>query len=383
MTAFGLFPALTAGLQTVPDTLPSTLRNVTRVSRWLFQVPQSVQIMGAIVGVLLGTALAIWTIRNRRPIWERLRGSSRPAQATVGLFLAGVVLVGAWSGTSTWNYMQHSNDFCTSCHVMDDAFERFNMSEHSELNCHDCHTQKISESARQLYLWVAERPGAISPHNPVANQVCASCHIVADPDSTWQRISATAGHRVHLESDSLPMRDLQCVSCHGAQVHRFVPTRETCGQSDCHASETTSVQLNGMSSDTLAIHCTMCHQFTAPVEENADRVASFGRLRPGADECQSCHEMEDVITRFEVEETGHEAACGSCHKPHTQADPSMAFETCTSAGCHDEPAEESPFHRDEHADVEGCQSCHDAHAWTAPIRCSACHSDIPDGVGGT
>jgi nitrate/TMAO reductase-like tetraheme cytochrome c subunit len=299
----------------------------------------------------------------------------------VALVVAGIVLASTWSGSSAWSYMQHSNEFCTSCHLMDEPFERFTMSEHSQLNCHDCHTQRITESLRQLYLWVAERPEEIGPHNPVANHVCASCHIVADPDSSWQRISATAGHRVHLESDSLPLANLQCVTCHGTEVHRFVPTRETCGQSECHASETTTVALTAMSSDTLAIHGTMCHQFTAPVDETGPLAASFGRIRPGADECQACHEMEEVIEQFDVDEVAHDGECGSCHKPHTQTEPAQAFETCSTSECHTDPAAESPFHRDEHAAVDGCQSCHEAHTWTAPIRCSACHTDIPVGVG--
>ena len=364
-------------LEQVPDTLPSNLRNVTRISRWLFQLPQSLQIVGAVVGGLVAAGVAVWLYRNRTALWDGIRARGKAVQYSLLGVVGLLVLVGAWSGTNTWNYMQHSNDFCVSCHLMDAPFERFAMSEHSELACHDCHTQRISESMRQLYLWVAERPEEISPHSPVPNYVCESCHVTEQPDSTWQRISATAGHRVHLESDSLPLLDPQCVTCHATEIHRFVPTRETCGQSDCHSAESTTVMLNGMRSDTLTIHCTLCHQFTAPVDEREERDLAFGRLRPGGDQCSACHEMEDVMDQFDVVEVAHDATCGSCHKPHTQEIPGEAFETCSSAECHSDPAAESPFHRDEHAGVEGCDSCHEAHEWEAPIRCSACHEDIP------
>ena len=125
---------------------------------------------------------------------------SRAVQAALAAFaLVLVVGVGAM-GAATWNYTQHSNDFCIGCHVMNPAFAKFSSGEnkHAELSCHDCHQQPISASVRQLYLWVKERPQEIGEHAKVPNQVCANCHVTGDT-VRWQRVAAPAGHRVHPE----------------------------------------------------------------------------------------------------------------------------------------------------------------------------------------
>src|SRR6185436_12687281 len=110
--------------------------------------------------------------------------------------------------------------------------------------------------------WVAERPLKIKEHSKVPNRVCEGCHVTADT-AKWQRIAATAGHRVHLESDSASLKNLQCVKCHGVEVHRFRAVDKTCGQSDCHKTTDTDIVLGKMALQTVR-HCAGCHAFTAP-----------------------------------------------------------------------------------------------------------------------
>ena len=186
------------------------------VARFLLNtVPQWVQIGGVIVAALVAVLVVVLVYRRRRPIITWVNAKSRPAKVGLGIVTVLLLVAVAGAGAATWNYTQHSNAFCTGCHVMKPAFQRFATAEsgHTDLSCHDCHQQPVSASVRQLYMWVAERPEKIGAHTKLENAVCERCHVTADT-AKWQRIAATAGHRVHLESDSLD--GIQCVTCHGA-----------------------------------------------------------------------------------------------------------------------------------------------------------------------
>jgi hypothetical protein len=262
---------------------------------------------------------------------------------------------------------------------MGPSFIRFTESEHSQLECHDCHQQPVSASMRQLYLWVAERPEEIGEHAPVATEVCARCHIQDDPEETWEAIVATQGHSVHLTSDSSALAEVQCVTCHGVEVHRFAPVEATCGQSGCHAAEGTRVALGAMSGAETSFHCVTCHRFAAPLEGDS-AAARAGALMPSVDDCGGCHDMEPLVAEFASMSDPHEAVCGMCHNPHDQTLPESAFATCATAGCHEAPETLTPFHRGLDAGVvDDCSSCHSAHAWVVDgDDCGACHTAMSD-----
>ena len=236
----------------VESPLPGGVAAVTRFL--LTTVPQWVQLAGLVVAAIVG-ALVIWYLVRRRAA-IRAWLASRSRGVTVALVAGAGVLVVAMvgMGTATWNYTQHSNDFCTSCHVMKPAYSRFASAEnkHGELSCHACHTQSVFASAWQLYFWLKERPDEIGQHATVENRVCETCHVTGDT-ANWQRIRSTAGHRVHLESDSSALKDVKCVTCHGVEVHRFQPANTTCGQSGCHEESETRIVLDKMRDQTSAI----------------------------------------------------------------------------------------------------------------------------------
>ncbi|MFW6191849.1 MAG: hypothetical protein ACOC83_00070 [Gemmatimonadota bacterium] len=371
------------GAVQVPEETPLP-GGVADVFRWFFHVPQWVQIGGAVVGAILAAVVAVGVWRRRREIGEWLATRQLALQVVLGAGVFAIIVFAGVTGKASWDYMMHDNDFCTACHVMGPSFLAFTHSEHADLNCHDCHQQPISASMRQMYLWVLERPEEIGEHAPVANEVCAECHIQERPDSVWQRISRTAGHRVHLESDSAALRDVMCVRCHGQQVHEFVPVDQTCGQADCHDESDTRIVLGSMAGQT-GFHCVMCHEFTAEVGEASPRDTARTALIPGRENCLSCHEMEQEMAGITLSEDPHGAVCGSCHDPHVQETVRAAFETCTGAGCHSDPAEESSFHRGIGEDVlASCGTCHEAHSWTASgEECLTCHTgggDLRAGV---
>jgi nitrate/TMAO reductase-like tetraheme cytochrome c subunit len=349
---------------------------VAAVVRFLMNaVPTWVQFAGLAIGIVVGAFVVRRLYVRRRDV--RAWFVSRSRAAKVGLGAAGVVVLAAASGAGavTWNYTQHANEFCTGCHVMKPAFQRFMSPEnkHNELSCHDCHQQSMYASGRQMYLWLAERPEEIGEHAKVPNRVCETCHVTGDT-ATWQHIKATAGHRVHLESDSSALRDVQCVTCHGVEVHRFKPVSETCGQSGCHKPDETRIVLGKMSEQTV-LHCAACHGFTADVPALATPDSARGTLRPGEAQCLGCHAMQQLLPDFDAARDPHDGKCGSCHNAHTQRTPAAAAQSCATSGCHADWRNE-PFHTGaNHRRVgETCVTCHVPHqAKVDASDCQACH----------
>jgi hypothetical protein len=346
---------------------------VSAVFRTLFSLPQWIQVSALALGLAASGAVLIALWLRRGALWNWLRSRSRGVTIALvtgaALAVAGSAAAGAWG----WRYSQHDNGFCVSCHVMGPSFERFTKSQHASRECHDCHQQSIFASMRQLYLWVAERPEEIGEHAKVPNEVCASCHVTGDPEK-WQRIASTAGHRVHLESDSSALRGLQCVTCHGVEVHQFAPVNRTCGQAGCHPSAATGIALAKMA-DQTALHCVACHRFTEEVPALATRDSASGTLRPGEQQCMACHRMQAAMANFDSAKDPHLGTCGMCHNPHQQRLAADAAKTCATAECHagwrDEPFHTGVRHRDVGTQ---CTVCHEPHAARVDASdCAGCH----------
>jgi hypothetical protein len=168
-----------------------------------------------------------------------------------------------------------------------------------------------------------------------------------------------------------------CVTCHGQEVHRFVPVDSTCALADCHVNAT--IALGAMQSQT-SLHCVTCHEFTAEVPGLATRDSAAGTLVPSMDQCFSCHEMQAVLADFDPARDPHRATCGMCHNPHEQEVAAAAAETCASANCHIDWREE-PFHTgSRHVDVgTRCTLCHEPHAARVDASdCQGCHAAIAE-----
>ena len=372
----GTVSASGAGLfqQTVigPPPLPG---GVAAVLRFFFNLPSWFQIGGFFFGVIVAVVVAVQLWRRRRVIWQWL--VSRPRQTKLALGAAAAVcLIGASGmGIVSNNYMQHNNGFCTGCHVMKQPWQKFQgSSKHDTLSCHACHQQGMYANVRQLYLWVAQRPEKIGMHAKVPTKMCARCHVTNQP-KVWQRIASTAGHRTHLESDSSALKNVQCVTCHGLEVHSFRPVDSTCAQAGCHVG--VKVELGKMRGRT-DVHCTMCHEFRAEVPLLATRDSAAGTLRPTMEQCFKCHQMQAILADFDPVKDPHRATCGMCHNPHTQKRPADAKQSCTSAQCH-VGWRADPFHVGKaHAAVsQDCTLCHAPHhAKVDASDCAGCHAAV-------
>jgi hypothetical protein len=363
----------------VKSPLPGGVAAVTRFL--LTTVPQWVQLAGLVVAVIVAVMVVWWLVRRRAAIGAWVTSRSRGVKWALGI--GAVVLLAAMAGfgTATWNYTQHSNEFCTSCHVMHPAFSKFADAgnKHGSLSCHACHTQSVFASVWQLYFWLKERPDEIGVHATVENRVCETCHVTSDT-AKWQRIRSTAGHRVHLESDSSALKDLKCVTCHGVEVHRFQPAKTTCGQSGCHKESDTRIVLDRMKDQTIR-HCTVCHQFTAQVPALATRDSARGVLVPGGAQCFGCHDMKKVLPDFDPAKDPHGGKCGTCHNPHTQETTAAAAQTCTTAACHGNwrtvPFHSGATHRRVASQSSQCLTCHVPHqARVDQSDCAECHNNV-------
>jgi nitrate/TMAO reductase-like tetraheme cytochrome c subunit len=317
------------------------------------------------------------TVNDKVGITHRLKRwlFSLPKAALVGgaLALTAAFVTAAIYAYRTYDYIQHDNDFCLSCHLMEDPFQRFARSAHRGLGCKACHQPTIITRSEMALTQIIENPDTLETHAEVPNERCAACHIKGDPQE-WTLIANSAGHRVHLQSKDPALQGLQCVQCHSSSLHEFAAVDKTCGQAGCH--ENIRVRLGKMGN--LTIHCVACHSFSKPVADSATVSTARVALRPTRSECLSCHAMRAMVEM--PPNDPHGGDCSSCHDPHTQTTPAQAVESCGNAGCHTRPDTITAFHRGLAPRIlQNCIACHPAHSFRAPgTDCIACHTNVSD-----
>ncbi|HKJ03627.1 MAG TPA: NapC/NirT family cytochrome c, partial [Longimicrobiales bacterium] len=301
-----------------------------------------------------------------------------PALAIIGVVIVAGVGAGGFYAYQTYDYVQHDNDFCMSCHLMQQPYELFAKSAHQGLGCKACHQPTLITRSQMALTQIIENPGELAAHAEVPNERCAECHIKGDPEK-WRLIANSAGHKAHLESDDPALEGLQCVECHSTSVHEFAPVDRTCSQAGCHADKT--IKLGEMSN--LTIHCAACHSFLAPVNgrEATTNASVLGNsvdaaILPDQEECLSCHAMRERVQMPRPDP--HRGVCAACHNPHTQATPAEAAQSCTNAGCHTDPLQDSPMHRGlQPGVIESCTTCHTAHDFKVDgSKCITCHQGV-------
>jgi hypothetical protein len=375
------------------------------VVQWLFQKPGWVMAGGIVLGVILGLATVVAAWQRRSAIARWLGSRQRGIKLALFGAVAAVLLLVFGTGLAAYDYMMHDNDFCKGCHIFVPSGQAFvrpdtgtyllvNKVEgaHDSLSCHACHPFEITAQTRELFYWIADRPEQVPPHAQVPRQVCEQCHVQGDARETWQRVASTAGHRIHLESDSAALRDVGCLTCHARTAHRFQPADTTCAQQGCHLTDETRIHLGRMAArfqpgnldpNEEQLYCNSCHQFTAEAQFVTLDSASSA-LRPGEGQCLGCHEMRTLLARFDPAKDPHGGECGMCHNPHTDVRPADALKSCADAQCHAD-WRTVPFHVGAaHRDVaRRCETCHQPHAARVDASdCTGCHRMVRDGGGG-
>jgi hypothetical protein len=368
---------------------PSFSDPVVTAVQFFFQQSPVVMWGGVIVAAILAALLGrfAWARRARLANWLRTRTVLSRAALVGGLVL--LVVATAALGYRAKTFVETDNRFCNGCHIFVASGEPWIPSDtgnytlvnrmegkHDTLSCHACHELKPVKEAVKMVWWMSGvREEEIPPHARVPRQVCENCHVQGDARELWQEIAATAGHRVHLESDSSALSQVECLTCHVQEVHRFIPVNTSCTQKGCH--ENTTIALGDMAQKTVALeaHCTACHEFTAEVPKLATRDSAAGTLVPGDQQCTACHQMQARLGSFDPARDPHGGTCGMCHDPHAQSEVQEAKLSCTTASCHDTWRSE-PFHLGaNHRRVANqCTTCHVPHqAKVDASDCSGCH----------
>ncbi len=256
------------------------------------------------------------------------------------------VSFGGYQFIHFYNYTQEDPNFCRSCHIMEQSWDRWATSEHKDVGCHSCHQQSALAGARLILDFTFGDFERVERHATIPDAACEKCHESGNP--AWLQVAATAGHQVHAEK-----QNIACTKCHSVTLHRFEAPGPICNI--CH--EEKHMEISGMA----AMHCTTCHQYL--VEEE--------RLLPHRKGCLDCHlALTDEGVTWPVD-APMQYPCGDCHKPHQQAEPTVDCLSChTMEGMHV---------KGEHRSSQ-CQVCHQPHGWQVTQRetCLTCHPGKAD-----
>jgi hypothetical protein len=245
-----------------------------------------------------------------------------------------------------YDYTQHNPRFCTTCHLMDEAYDTWDASAMHNLNCHKCHETDMLESLDHVREVLFEKPEEVTKLTEIDNKVCENCHASDDPK--WLQVVNTAGHQEHFFGKDMPP---DCIDCHGIQLHVFEPPEETC--MNCHSDEALQP------TEDMHIHCVACHVFTVADKE----------LVPERSQCLTCHEASKTMGVSFPTGAHNDTACINCHNPHEEEE----HKECSA--CHD--VSKKGLHMEmAHTD---CVVCHTPHS-SVPMRdnCLMCHLDKID-----
>ena len=369
------------------------------VVQWIFQRPGWVMVGGIVLGAIVALALLLLLWRRRRAIIGWLATRDRGVKLAMGSAVGAVLLLLVGTSVKAYDFMMHDNDFCAGCHIFVPSGQLFahpdtgtyllvNKQEgtHDSLACHSCHPFDIKNQTRTLLAWMLERPNKVPPHAKVPRHICEQCHVTGPAKATWKRITTTAGHATHLNSDSASLKDIACLTCHARTAHRFQPADTTCAQQGCHFTDSIRIRLGRMRSrfdpgqplpNEEQLYCNSCHQFTADAQFLAPDSAT-GLLRPSSRQCFGCHEMRNLLATFDPARDPHSGSCGMCHNPHIDVRPRDALKSCADAQCH-ATWREVDFHTGAaHRKVaERCETCHVPHqARVDASDCVGCHERV-------
>lgn len=371
---------------------------VTPVIQWIFQQEPWVMWGGVVVGLVVAGIILRWLWRRRDAILTWIRTRSRGVKlALVGA--AGLaVLAAAGVGYGGYHFVETDRRFCNGCHIFVPGGQTWAHPDtgyyslvprlegkHDTINCHTCHTLRPLKEGVKMVFWMSGfRDKEIPEHGKVPRQICEDCHVQGAAKETWQAIATTAGHRTHFESDSSALKDkVECLTCHARTAHRFQPADTTCVQKGCHLTDETRIALGKMSGQT-DLHCTLCHEFARPVALLATRDSAASALKPGQEECFTCHQMKEQLPGFSSVNDPHNGTCGTCHNPHDQRTAAETRKSCTDAACHADWRKD-PFHTgaQHRKKAEQCILCHQPHAAKVDQSdCVGCHTTIRSRPGG-
>jgi cytochrome c nitrite reductase small subunit len=324
-----------------------------------------------------------WIREKVSQIAERLK---EPISLKAKLLIIALILIiisgSAYVAYRFYDFSQNNPKFCVGCHLMQPAYDTWELSEHKQLNCHDCHHLSVSELNGLLMSFVLKRPTVVperhKEHVIVKQKYCNQCHT----EGKAVRINTSLFHAKHVY-----MEQLECTQCHGeikadkSGLHSFLPTEKFCTK--CHPDR----QVHGEGMGRLA--CLNCH---------TDRTKD---LKPGRRKCLYCHSNDERIksqlkddatldVRFFTPDDGTIRKAQKvllndkspmqfyfyeCHKPHKAGKVRPHNEDCMR--CHAGVPKIGKHMIHLEMDMK-CKDCHKPHVWivteaSAKKDCVSCH----------
>lgn len=281
-----------------------------------------------------------------------LESKGLPRFSFIAIVIAALLVsLASWGAYLVYDYTEHDPYFCSSCHVMQPAWDTWHEGPHESVNCHVCHQQNIQDRVRIVWRWAVDDVEEVPPHTRLARTVCEQCHL---DQEDWPQIAESAGHKVHALRAGL-----ECLSCHLPSLHAVEPKTEDCLK--CHPQARSNMgSMDGF-------HCTNCHNFMASEE---------AELKPTRELCLECHAGMQLKGETFPEGAPMSFDCATCHKPHTQ--PFLHFNDCL--GCHVQVAEDAAHF--EAKALTRCVDCHRPHSWRAQEPAAGDGADGADGADG-
>lgn len=248
------------------------------------------------------------------------------------LFISGIGIV---LGVRYYEYVQKDPEFCSSCHLMEEAYTSWKLSGHRNIVCQDCHKLGMIEQNRLLVKFVlTTNRKTREPHgNETPWKVCTTCHWDEAAQGSLM-VNKSTGHARHVFMERLACRD-----CHSRKVHVFRPTGDACIR--CHKGW----EIHGAGMEKVS--CLRCHAFTSKKQE---------AFIPDRDYCLSCH-RKNSKTSFPDRVPMARLNCYECHKPHVRSMPTD--DDCLN--CH---TPEVLNLKKIHKTKQHCKSCHQPHRWS-------------------
>ena len=295
--------------------------------------------------------------------------------------LALVCLVGG--GTTAYlvfDYTQNNPKFCVSCHLMSDAYAKWENSVHKNINCHDCHHLSVEEMNGLMYSFIVHRPTELPDRHGkiiVPWKYCVKCHWEESEDDEYKDAPKINSSKIH--SNHYFTQQIQCTKCHGYKAHMFKPEPKFCVM--CH--EDKEVHSEGMT----GLNCLNCHTDTEanmlPDRDKclychgneSQRQALLSQERADVEFCATPDGLGDSKLKIKLEkDSPMQFMCYQCHQPHEKGRPDWS--NCTD--CHDKEAQIGK-HRGHLNDYGAtCSDCHKPHLWSVTDAnkkavCSQCH----------
>lgn len=238
--------------------------------------------------------------------------------------------------------------FCNSCHIMNTHYASWKSSEHSNVNCLDCHLQpgftgyvkgKINGLAQAVDCMVGRvgtKPNATVKDDSCLRSECHSTAELANDKIEYGGVKFT--HNNHIDKDVHGIK-ISCGTCHShfEGNEHFSVNNEVCYT--CHF-------LKGDGADGIVVQtsCTDCH-------EVPDKVIKRG-----------------LVTINHAEFVSYKASCEeSCHKKEISKPSKVDDNVCLN--CHS-------FRNEQNIDSS---ELHEAHTKNEKVECFACHGQVAHG----